>query len=75
MQFHTFKKACVAAYPSTVQNGILWFWPNADPQYKDILARKKPPYIPQIDDPSYVSLMGNRDILYGYDFKKVKRFL
>lgn len=66
-QFHTFKKACVAAYPSTVQNDILWFWPNTDPQYKDILARKKPPFIPEIDDPSYTSLMGNRDIHYGYE--------
>ncbi|XP_015958185.1 protochlorophyllide-dependent translocon component 52, chloroplastic [Arachis duranensis] len=65
--FHTFKKACVAAYPSTVQNGMLWFWPNSDPQYKDILERKKPPYIPEIDDPSYTSLMGNRDIPYGYE--------
>ncbi|XP_061356102.1 protochlorophyllide-dependent translocon component 52, chloroplastic [Gastrolobium bilobum] len=64
---HTFKKACVAAYPSTVQNNILWFWPNTDPQYKDIIARKKPPYIPEIDDPSYTSLMGNRDIHYGYE--------
>ncbi|KAE9601179.1 putative pheophorbide a oxygenase [Lupinus albus] len=66
-QFHTFKKACVAAYPSIVQNNILWFWPNTDPQYKDILATKKPPYISEIDDPSYTSLMGNRDISYGYE--------
>ncbi|KAK4266676.1 hypothetical protein QN277_027561 [Acacia crassicarpa] len=64
---HTFKKACAAAYPSTVQNDILWFWPNTDPQYKDIISRKKPPYIPELDDPSFTRLMGNRDIPYGYE--------
>ena len=67
MQVHTAKKACVAVYPSTVQNKIVWFWPNLDPRYKDILVEKKPPYIPEIDDPSYTNLMGNRDIPYGYD--------
>ncbi|XP_045821150.1 protochlorophyllide-dependent translocon component 52, chloroplastic-like isoform X2 [Trifolium pratense] len=64
---HTSKKACVAAYPSTVQNDILWFWPNTDPQYKDIITKKTPPFIPEIDDPSYSSLMGNREIAYGYE--------
>ncbi|WJX53177.1 hypothetical protein P8452_39204 [Trifolium repens] len=64
---HTSKKACVAAYPSTVQNDILWFWPNTDPQYKDIITMKTPPIIPELDDPSYTSLMGNRDIAYGYE--------
>nr|POE78136.1 isoform 2 of protochlorophyllide-dependent translocon component 52, chloroplastic [Quercus suber] len=62
---HTAKKG-VAVYPSTVQNNIVWFWPNLDPRYKDILVEKKPPYIPEIDDPSYTNLMGNRDIPYGY---------
>ncbi|KAK3037041.1 hypothetical protein RJ639_031615 [Escallonia herrerae] len=64
---HTNKKARVAAYPSTVQNDIVWFWPNSDPQYKDILTKKKPPCIPELDDPSYSRLMGNRDIPYGYE--------
>nr|XP_027061263.1 protochlorophyllide-dependent translocon component 52, chloroplastic-like [Coffea arabica] len=60
-------KACVAAYPSCVQNGILWFWPNADSQYKDIFSKEKPPYIPEIDDPSFTSRMITRDIPYGYE--------
>nr|GEU51583.1 protochlorophyllide-dependent translocon component 52, chloroplastic-like [Tanacetum cinerariifolium] len=64
---HTFKKACVAVYPSTVQNGIVWFWPNADPKFKDILSEKKPPYIPELDDPSFTCQMFNRDIPYGYE--------
>ncbi|KAJ0703200.1 putative pheophorbide a oxygenase [Helianthus annuus] len=64
---HTFKKACVAVYPSTVQNGIVWFWPSTDPQYKDILTKKKPPYIPELDDPSFTHTMYNRDIPYGYE--------
>ncbi|RVX12811.1 Protochlorophyllide-dependent translocon component 52, chloroplastic [Vitis vinifera] len=42
---HTFKKARAAVYPSAVQNGIVWFWPNTDSQFKDILTKKKPPYI------------------------------
>ncbi|XVF69788.1 hypothetical protein PTKIN_Ptkin11bG0109800 [Pterospermum kingtungense] len=64
---HTFKKACVAVYPSTVQHEIVWFWPNADPQYQDIILKKKPPYIPVLDDPSFTKLMGTRDIPYGYE--------
>ncbi|PWA87911.1 rieske [Artemisia annua] len=68
---HTFKKACVAVYPSTVQNGIVWFWPNADPKYKDILSKKKPPYIPELDDPSFTCQMFNRDIPYGGCYQKL----
>ncbi|XP_004308605.1 PREDICTED: protochlorophyllide-dependent translocon component 52, chloroplastic-like [Fragaria vesca subsp. vesca] len=64
---HTSKKACVGSYPSTVQNGIVWFWPSSDPQYKDILAEKKPPYIPEMDDPSYTCLMASRELPYGYE--------
>ncbi|KAM0011827.1 putative pheophorbide a oxygenase [Helianthus debilis subsp. tardiflorus] len=64
---NTFKKACVAVYPSTVQNGIVWFWPNTDRQYKDILTKKKPPSIPELDDPSYTFQMFNREIPYGYE--------
>lgn len=67
MQIHSIKKACVAVYPSTVQNGIVWFWPNTDPQYRDILTEKKPPYIPEMDDPSYTSSLGTRDLAYGYN--------
>lgn len=68
MQFHTFKKACAAVYPCTVQNDILWFWPNTDPQYKDVLSEKKPPFIPELDDPSFTSSMGNREFPFGYGF-------
>ncbi|XP_065878164.1 protochlorophyllide-dependent translocon component 52, chloroplastic-like [Euphorbia lathyris] len=64
---HTFNKACVAVYPSTLHHDIVWFWPNTDPQYKDIVMKKKPPYIPELDDPSFTKSMGNRDIPYGYD--------
>ncbi|KAI8573038.1 hypothetical protein RHMOL_Rhmol01G0247900 [Rhododendron molle] len=63
---HTFKNACVAVYPTTVQNDIVWFWPNSDPQYKDIITKQKPPYMPELDDPSYTKSMGNREIPYGY---------
>ncbi|KAJ8770149.1 hypothetical protein K2173_011244 [Erythroxylum novogranatense] len=64
---HTFKKACVESYPSTVQNGILWFWPNSGTQYKDILSTKSPPYIAVLDDPSYTKSMANRDFPFGYE--------
>lgn len=65
-QVHTFKQACVAVYPSTVQHEIIWFWPNSDPKYKNIIETNKPPYIPELEDPSFTKLMGNRDIPYGY---------
>ncbi|XP_061982500.1 protochlorophyllide-dependent translocon component 52, chloroplastic-like isoform X2 [Populus nigra] len=64
---HTFKKACVAVYPSTVHHDIVWFWPNSDPQYKDIITKKQPPTIPELDDPSFIKLTGCRDIPYGYE--------
>ncbi|CAN1229901.1 Protochlorophyllide-dependent translocon component 52, chloroplastic [Linum grandiflorum] len=64
---HTNKKACVAAYPTVLHHEIVWFWPSSDPQYKDIIEKKKPPFIPELDDPSFTKLMGNRDINYGYD--------
>ncbi|KAL8546583.1 hypothetical protein ACS0TY_006346 [Phlomoides rotata] len=64
---HTSNKACVAAYPSCVQNGIIWFWPNSDPQYKDIFSKKRPHYIPELDDPSFTNMMITRDISYGYE--------
>ncbi|KAG6433188.1 hypothetical protein SASPL_104796 [Salvia splendens] len=46
---HTSKKACVAVYPSYVQNCLIWFWPNSDPLYKDIHLTKKPHFIPEYD--------------------------
>ncbi|KAJ0453033.1 putative pheophorbide a oxygenase [Helianthus annuus] len=64
---HTFQRACVAVYPSVVQNGIVWFWPSTDPQYKDIITKKKPPYIPELDDPSFTYKIFQRDIAYGYE--------
>ncbi|XP_038972140.1 protochlorophyllide-dependent translocon component 52, chloroplastic-like isoform X3 [Phoenix dactylifera] len=64
---HTFNKACAAVYPSVEQNKIVWFWPSTDPEYKDILMKQKPPYIPELDDPSYTSPMGTRDLPYGYE--------
>ncbi|KDP42103.1 hypothetical protein JCGZ_01891 [Jatropha curcas] len=64
---HASKRACVAVYPSTLHHDIVWFWPNTDPQYKDVIMKKKPPSIPELEDPSFTKLMGNRDIPYGYD--------
>ncbi|KAH7560339.1 hypothetical protein JRO89_XS10G0002200 [Xanthoceras sorbifolium] len=64
---NTSKKACVAIYPSTVQHDILWFWPNTDPKYKDIIEKKKPPYLPELDDPSSAKLIGSKDFPYGYE--------
>uniref|UniRef100_A0A0D9W0C7 Rieske domain-containing protein n=1 Tax=Leersia perrieri TaxID=77586 RepID=A0A0D9W0C7_9ORYZ len=64
---HKNSKACVASYPCVVQNNILWFYPRSEPEYSDVLQRKRPPYIPQIDDPSFVTVYGVRDLYYGYD--------
>uniref|UniRef100_M0ZTD5 Pheophorbide A oxygenase n=1 Tax=Solanum tuberosum TaxID=4113 RepID=M0ZTD5_SOLTU len=66
LHVHTSKRACVAVYPSFVQNDILWFWPNTDPLYKDIHLSKTPPYIPPLDDlTSYAKTTLVRDIPYG----------
>ncbi|KAK9114659.1 hypothetical protein Syun_021456 [Stephania yunnanensis] len=62
---HTFKKACAVSYPSIEQNKIVWFWPKSEPQYKNIAMKRKPPCIPELDDPSYSSLMGQRDFPFG----------
>ncbi|KAL6638080.1 hypothetical protein ACP70R_025652 [Stipagrostis hirtigluma subsp. patula] len=64
---HKNSKACVASYPCVVQNNILWFFPRTEPEHKDVLQRKRPPYIPEIDDPSFVTAYGIRDLFYGYD--------
>jgi hypothetical protein len=31
-----------------------------------VLERKRPPFIPEIDDPSFVTVYGIRDLSYGY---------
>ncbi|CAN6308840.1 unnamed protein product [Urochloa humidicola] len=64
---HKNPKACVASYPCVVQNGILWFYPRTEPEYKNVLERKRPPLIPEIDDPGFVTVYGIRDLPYGYD--------
>ncbi|XP_072958277.1 flavonoid 8-hydroxylase 2, chloroplastic-like isoform X2 [Typha angustifolia] len=64
---HTSNKACAAVYPSIEQNKVVWFWPSTDPQYKDIIERKRPPFIPELDDPSYTCTMGIRELPYGYE--------
>lgn len=64
---HTSSRACVASYPCVVQNNILWFYPRADPEHSDVLQRKRPPLIPEIDDPDFVTVYGIRDLPYGYD--------
>lgn len=66
IQVHAFKKSCAKVYPSTVQNDIVWFWPNSEPQYKDIITKKTPLYIPEMDDPSYIKTIRKRDLPYGY---------
>ncbi|RLN42497.1 protochlorophyllide-dependent translocon component 52, chloroplastic-like [Panicum miliaceum] len=64
---HKNSKACVASYPTVVQNKVLWFYPRAEPEHRDVLQRKRPPYIKEIDDPSFVTAFGIRDLFYGYD--------
>ncbi|CAN1150053.1 Protochlorophyllide-dependent translocon component 52, chloroplastic [Linum perenne] len=64
---HTNKRACVAVYPTVVHHGFVWFWPNSDPQYKEIFETNKPPFIPELDDPSFTTMNGSRDLPYGYE--------
>jgi phenylpropionate dioxygenase-like ring-hydroxylating dioxygenase large terminal subunit len=62
---HKNSKACVASYPCVVQSKILWFYPRTEPEYQDVLQRKRPPFIPEIDDPSYFTAFTMRDLYYG----------
>jgi nitrite reductase/ring-hydroxylating ferredoxin subunit len=34
-------------------------------EYRDVLQRKRPPLIPEIDDPDFVTVYGIRDLPYG----------
>uniref|UniRef100_A0A0D3FQE4 Rieske domain-containing protein n=1 Tax=Oryza barthii TaxID=65489 RepID=A0A0D3FQE4_9ORYZ len=72
---HKNSKACVASYPSVVQNNILWFYPRSEPEYKEILQRKRPPYFPDLDDPSFNTVFGVRDLFYGTEQAKIDGFL
>ncbi|GJM96978.1 hypothetical protein PR202_ga13865 [Eleusine coracana subsp. coracana] len=36
-------------------------------EYKDVLQRKRPPFIAEIDDPEFVTSWSIRDLVYGYD--------
>ncbi|CAN1327403.1 Protochlorophyllide-dependent translocon component 52, chloroplastic [Linum perenne] len=40
---HNNKRACVAAYPTVVQHGIVWFWPNSDPRYEVLIENLMDP--------------------------------
>ncbi|KAG9153962.1 hypothetical protein Leryth_000478 [Lithospermum erythrorhizon] len=67
LQDHDSKKASVAVYPSCVQNDILWFWPDTDPQFEGILLEKRPPEIPEIAGLPASKLNYSRDLPYGYE--------
>ncbi|XP_057827217.2 protochlorophyllide-dependent translocon component 52, chloroplastic isoform X2 [Cryptomeria japonica] len=61
---HTSKRACAGVYPSLLQQGIIWFWPNTDPH---IPPNKTPPFIPMLSNPSSQASLTMRDIHYGYE--------
>ncbi|CAL4944971.1 unnamed protein product [Urochloa decumbens] len=69
---HKNSRACVVSYPYVVQNNILWFYPRAEPEYRDVLQRKRPPYVPEIDDPGFVTVYGIRDLPYGGNLTSVR---
>ena len=62
---HENRRACVASYPCVVQNNILWFYPRTEAEHRDVLRRKRPPYFAEIDDPSYFTTFGMRDVSVG----------
>ncbi|KAJ1292996.1 hypothetical protein BS78_01G034000 [Paspalum vaginatum] len=64
---HTNSRACVASYPRVVQNDILWFYPRTEPEFRDVLQRKRPPFFAEMDDPAFFTVFGMRDFPYGYD--------
>uniref|UniRef100_A0ACD5ZRV3 Uncharacterized protein n=1 Tax=Avena sativa TaxID=4498 RepID=A0ACD5ZRV3_AVESA len=64
---HKSSKACASAYPTVVQNSILWFYPRAGAEHRDVLQRKRPPFVPEMDDPCFTTAIGMRDFPFGYD--------
>ncbi|WVZ61030.1 hypothetical protein U9M48_010967 [Paspalum notatum var. saurae] len=62
---HTNSRACVASYPCVVQNDILWFYPRTEPEFADVLQRKRPPFFAEMDDPAFFTVFGMRDFPYG----------
>jgi hypothetical protein len=44
------------------EQDILWFYPRAEPEHKDVLQRKPPPVIPEIEDPEFITVCGIRDL-------------
>ncbi|WVZ85964.1 hypothetical protein U9M48_032818 [Paspalum notatum var. saurae] len=63
---HKNGRACVASYPCVVQNNVLWFYPRTEAEFRDVLQRKRPPFFAEMDDPSFFTVFGVRDLPYGY---------
>ncbi|KAI5072485.1 hypothetical protein GOP47_0012591 [Adiantum capillus-veneris] len=53
-------------YLSVDQDGLLWFWPDTRPEFKNIAARKSPPAIPVLTDPAFKDKLYSMNLPYGY---------
>ncbi|KAJ0836563.1 putative pheophorbide a oxygenase [Helianthus annuus] len=64
IQFIRLKKRCVLLFiPAPCKTELCGFGPTLIHNTK----KKKPPYIPEVDDPSFTFQFLNRDIPYGYE--------
>jgi len=65
---HTSKRACVAVYPSMVQQGILWYWPDLSQGPINMQAAANPPPVfAEFEDPTFKYDLSARDLEYGYE--------
>jgi hypothetical protein len=44
------------------QDPVVVLYPRTEADHRDVLRRKRPPYFAEIDDPSYFTTLGIRDV-------------
>lgn len=62
-------RTSAAVYPSVAKEGLLWFWPDTRPEFKNIADSQPPPSIPALADPSFKDELASRDLAYGLTFQ------
>eukprot|EP00775_Hariotina_reticulata_P004455 gene4455-4711_t len=65
------KRSCATSFPTAVQGGLLWVWPDEAPTATEEAEATTIPLLPELADESLVPLKGRfmvRDLPYSYDF-------
>ena len=64
-------RACAIAYPTQLQQGLIWVWPDASADSKSLSQERAPRTIPEIEelpDRAIQLFWYVRDLPYGWDF-------